>query len=564
MIQMKILRSIIPVFVLLLAVTGCNRIKTDDAVYCVQLDPLEKVFKEQLYFVENGDTAAVAKGETASFQWVFRSVYPVKNLKIEVGDLTSGNQRIPANLKAFVGYVKAPYKCHTCGSEQLPQRDFYDPVSDLFPDPLPDIETIDVSAMSNQPVWVSYTVPRDAPGGVYTADVTLSGEISGQPFSLRKQVAAKVYDVTLPEQTLWVTNWHFPEYLHKMNGGQPVEPYSERYWELLKALANTMRDHGQNTYLISPLKLCDVTVSGTQYTFDFTHFDEMVELFIREGNLRRIEGEHIATPARSQVALPNVHVPAGNGVFKEMTIDNDTARIFLSQFIPALFSHLKGKGWERMYLQHLSDEPNNPQSYNELVRYVKTLEPDMKVIEATILADKVGNSVDIHVPIIWSYQTNEAFYKAQQEAGKEVWYYISCDDPQGKYANRFYERELIQTRLLHWFNYRYHITGYLHWGLNYWMNVSGDASLYFDNESGLPSGDVCIVYPEYGKVYGSIRFETMRDGIADYELLKLLEKKDPAKAAQLAGSIIRSYDRYDTDIALFRAKRVKLLEWLSE
>ncbi|MDR0700410.1 MAG: hypothetical protein LBG28_14520 [Tannerella sp.] len=29
-------------------------------------------------------------------------------------------------------------------------------------------------------------------------------------------------------------------------------------------------------------------------------------------------------------------------------------------------------------------------------------------------------------------------------------------------------------------------------------------------------------------------------------------------------SIIRSYDRYDADIASFRAKRVQLLEWLSE
>jgi hypothetical protein len=545
--------------VLLLAVTGCNRIKTDDAVYCVQLDPLEKVFKEQLYFVENGDTTAVAKGETVSFQWVFRSIYPVKNLKIEAGDLTDGNRCIPAGLKAFVGYVKAPYNCHTCGSEQLPQRDFYDPVSNLFPDPLLDIETVDVSAMSNQPVWVSYTVPHDLSGGVYTADVTLSGEISGQPFSLRKQVAAKVYDVTLPEQTLWVTNWYFPEYLHKMNGDQPVEPYSERYWELLKELAHIMRDHGQNTYLISPLKLCDITVSGTRYAFDFTRFDETVELFIREGNLRRIEGEHLAG---AKTAIPDV--PVGNGVFKSMTLDNDTARTFLSQFIPALFSHLKSKGWDGMYLQHLADEPTDPQSYNALAKYVKMLEPDMKVIEATILAGKVENSVDVHVPIIWSYQTDEAFYKAQQEAGKEVWFYISCDDPQGKYANRFYERELIQTRLLQWFNYRYNITGYLHWGLNYWMNVSGDAALYFDNHSGLPSGDVCIVYPEYGKVYGSIRLKAQRDGIADYELLRLLEKKDPAKAAQLAASVIHSYDRYDTEIASFRAKRVQLLEWLSE
>lgn len=575
MIQMKRLKSIIPVFVLLLAAIGCNRIKIDEVVYCVQLDPLEKVFKEQMYFVENSDTAAVAKGETASFQWVFRSIYPVKNLKIEAGELTDGNRRIPADLKAFVGYVKAPYNCHTCASEQLPQRDFYDPVSDLFPDPLLDIETVDVSAISNQPVWVSYAVPRDVSGGVYTADVTISGEINGQTFSLRKQIAAKVYDVTLPEQTLWVTNWYFPEFLHKMNGGQPVEPYSERYWELLKILANSMRDHGQNTYIIrsrpefqladsSLPELIKTEISGDKYTFDFTHFDKTVEFLIREGGLKRIEGAHLGSKMQGWNSDIGINVP-GLGL---RPFRNDTARNYISQFIPALYSHLKNKGWDRMYIQHVADEPSNEpskvQSYIDFVKYLRSLEPDMQTIEATILGEKAENCVDIHVPIIWYWEKEEAFYQKIQEAGKEVWFYVSCDDSQGKYANRFYERELIQTRLLHWFNYRYHITGYLHWGLNYWENVSGDAALYFDNHSSLPSGDVCIVYPAYGKVYGSIRFEAARDGIADYELLKLLEKKDPAKAAQLATSIIHNYDRYDTNIASFRETRRKLLTWLSE
>ncbi|MDR3232658.1 MAG: DUF4091 domain-containing protein [Planctomycetaceae bacterium] len=38
-----------------------------------------------------------------------------------------------------------------------------------------------------------------------------------------------------------------------------------------------------------------------------------------------------------------------------------------------------------------------------------------------------------------------------------------------------------------------------------------------------------IVYPAENKVYSSIRFAAMRDGIADYELLKLLAAKNPAQ-----------------------------------
>lgn len=55
----------------------------------------------------------------------------------------------------------------------------------------------------------------------------------------------------------------------------------------------------------------------------------------------------------------------------------------------------------------------------------------------------------------------------------------------------------------------------------------------------------------------------MRDGIYDYELLKMPEKKDTAKSAQLAGEIIRGFNDYDGSISYFREIRKKMLEILS-
>ncbi|MDR3261172.1 MAG: DUF4091 domain-containing protein, partial [Tannerella sp.] len=108
----------------------------------------------------------------------------------------------------------------------------------------------------------------------------------------------------------------------------------------------------------------------------------------------------------------------------------------------------------------------------------------------------------------------------------------------------------------------YDITGYLHWGLNYWKDEAGDRSLYVDDTDWVPAGDAWIIYPDYGKVYSSIRYEVTRDGIADYELLRLLEKKDAKKAKELAKAIVKNMDRYNTNIASFRAKRIQLLESL--
>jgi hypothetical protein len=194
---------------------------------------------------------------------------------------------------------------------------------------------------------------------------------------------------------------------------------------------------------------------------------------------------------------------------------------------------------------------------------VKSLEPNLKTIEATILGQKVGDCVDVQIPIIWYYDQEKDFYKKHQKSGGEVWFYISCDTRD--YANRFCDRPLLQNRLLHWFNFRFDITGYLHWGLSWWEVIGGDTKTgLVDNHKTLSAGDCFIIYPGYEKVYSSLRFATMRDAVCDYELLKLLENRDPSKAKQLAESLIPQPNKYENNISIFRAKRVQLLEWLSE
>ncbi|MDR2148685.1 MAG: DUF4091 domain-containing protein [Tannerella sp.] len=549
---------IIPILLL----TGCS---ANPEIECVQLDPLEKVLKEQIYFEENADTAAVAKGETATFQFVLRSIHAIQNLKIEATDLTDENQAIPVGVKAFVGYVRQGRNIPDQSKDRLISA------SGFFPDPLLELETMDVPAMSNQPVWINYPVSRTAKDGLYTAEVTFSGKQNGKSFKIRKIINVKVYPVVLPEQTLWVTNWFSlsENNLKLMNGGQPVTPYSERYWELVKALANKTRDHGQNVYLISPLHLCEYTVSGTKYGFDFANFDKTVELFIHEGNLKRIEGGHLGSRLSdwsSQFGLSTPVMRDGKTRFELKPLENDTAKTFLSQFIPALTQHLKEKNWDKIYWQHIADEPtgDNASSYIAIADEVKRMAPDLEIIEANH-SREVQNTIRVWVPQLNFFHTDYPFYRERQRQGDEVWFY-TCLAPKGNYANRFLEQPLILTRTLHWINYRFGATGYLHWGLNYWNNNPYGETTGINTEGGniLPGGDSWITYPADGKLFGSIRFDAMRDGIADYELLKLLEKTHPEEAREIARTHVYRFDWYDNNIAAFRQKRIKLLELLSE
>jgi hypothetical protein len=56
----------------------------------------------------------------------------------------------------------------------------------------------------------------------------------------------------------------------------------------------------------------------------------------------------------------------------------------------------------------------------------------------------------------------------------------------------------------------------------------------------------------------------MRDGIRDYELLKMVsEKEGLAKADQLCNEIVQDTWNYSTDVEVFRAQRKAILDCLA-
>jgi len=159
---------------------------------------------------------------------------------------------------------------------------------------------------------------------------------------------------------------------------------------------------------------------------------------------------------------------------------------------------------------------------------------------------------------------NNDFYRSRVGRGDELWFY-TCLAPTGTYANRFIDYHLLKTRLLHWLNFHYEATGYLHWGYNHWQTEAPwvDVEPVHGNTRCLPPGDNCIVYPGEGRPMDSIRFEAMRDGIEDYELLRLLAQRDTDRAHAICTRVIRAFDDYDLNVGNFRAARRELLQALS-
>lgn len=527
------------------------------------VDPLQKIFPEVALFPDLKATADVARGEHATFQFAFRSAMPIEHLTASAVQLST-NHSLINHQNVSIGYVDYVRMGKTI---LTPPPDKLISASGFFPDPIIDTLFIDVREDYTQPIWVSINIPKNTPSGEYNGQLKVKGRVSNKNIELHVPFSIHVYPVTIDASSLWVTNWFGlgENQLKLMNKGDSVIPFSDKYWELLKVIAQKMADYDQNVVLIAPLSLAKYSLNDGKYNIDFSHFDKYVETFRQAGALKRIEGGHIGGRMGEWETSFGVTVPIANSdttIFEMHPISDQVAQNFYKQFIPSLLAHLEEKGWDKIYMQHVADEPTdqNYQSYIDIASFFKKLAPDIPIIDA-VMTKKLNNIVDIWVPILDLLDKDYDYFEGRQSKGDEVWTY-TCTGPQGNYANRFIELPLIKTRILHWINFRYNITGYLHWGFNYWNDQPFDETVQPDTD--WPGGDSYIVYPGYKKLYSSIRLETMRDGIMDYELLKMLSQKHPDKAKEICSQIVYSFNRYNTDIKVFREKRKLILELLSK
>ncbi len=531
------------------------------------VDPLEKVLSEASYFPSREAVSEVVRGEHATLQFIVRSSYSIHDLRVSVTPAKNNGNSLPEAKTGFVGYVKVGRSIWDYSRDRIVSASGY------YPDPILEQDSIDVSFGNTQPVWVSIPIPSDAAPGLYKGIITVSGINGKKKFTLSRDYSVKVYPVTAGKSSLWVTNWFsiHPGQLRWMNGGEMFEEYSDKHWEFIRTLAGKMADYRQNVAIISPLALSEFRFENDKWDIDFANFDKVVDIFIQEGVIGRIEGGHIGGRESTWLSQFVVTVPSKSGdpekKFENLPISDPLAQEFYKEFFPALNNHLKEKGWDKIYIQHLADEPieENIKSYIEIARFVRKLVPDFRFIDACH-SKNLGDVLDIWVPQLDFMDRDYEFYNDQNRKGKEAWFY-TCLSPKGEYVNRFIEIPLLRTRYMHWVNYKYDIPGYLHWGLNYWNNnnpFTEQTSIQYEGGNILPGGDSWIIYPKDGKLFSSIRYDAMRDGIVDYELFRMLEKKDSLKAKEIIDKVIYRFDRYDNNIETFRSHRRNLMELLSE
>jgi hypothetical protein len=455
-------------------------------------------------------------------------------------------------------------------TEDVPADELVGQAPGWYPDPLLDLP-LTLEPGRTRAVWVTIHVPKEAPAGLYGSAVVIrhqGREIGRVPFRLR--VAAAEVPA---ERTLRVTNWFRVDDRHTKQFYGAAQ-FSEPWWALLANLARVMAEYRQNVVLTPTLDLVELLPGEGDLRFGFDRFDRWVETFQRAGAIGFIEGEHLVGRAGGYdepLVIP-VLLREGETARKvELPPDDPRAQRFLDGFLPALNRHLEAKGWKPIYLQHVLDEPHGgePAAYARIAALAKRHLPGVPTIDAIDAHDvpeALREASDLWVPQLGRFDEQVALLAERQRAGHEVWFY-TCLFPRGRYMNRLIDQPLLKARLLHWLDYRYSLTGFLHWGWNFWSPepMKDTQPVINMNLTLLPAGDAFIVYPDRARlsVFPSVRLEAMRAGAEDYEMLAALARRDRAGADALAREAVASFTDYVRDPAAFRRIEAKLIEALA-
>lgn len=236
------------------------------------------------------------RGERVSAQLVLWSVDSVGGVECRIGKFRSDGACLPAGIAQarFVRYVLTDTFGPGCGHRK--DGDF--PVS-LAADMLDTLGRFDMDARTARPVWLTVSVPDDAPAGVYRSCVEVMG--CGVK-SLELPLELRVQERRLPRPAEWSYHldlWQHPAAAARVMG---LALWSDAHFDALRPLVRMLADAGQKVVtatlnkdpwnhqcfdayedMIRWTKRADGT-----WVYDYSLFDRWVGLCAGEGIDRQI------------------------------------------------------------------------------------------------------------------------------------------------------------------------------------------------------------------------------------------------------------------------------------
>ena len=448
----------------------------------------------------------------------------------------------------------------------IPMKDpFFGETRNAFP--------ANVAAGKNVSAWVDVHVAPGTPSGWYTGTVTVSAagaKLATLPLRL------KVWNVDLPAtaslRSTFGMSWNgacVQEYGGYAGCGAAVPSNSPddgvEYFHVL--YATFALDHRVS---LGAVVYADPTSSGT-----FTHFDSLYAPLMDGTAKTRLAGAKLTT----------MNYVGGSSANASLKFWSD---------------HFRAKGWLDRLVYYHCDEPASGQVCNFAQALAEennahAVASDLRTLLTADIEDITTggllDSVDTLTPVIDQMEPHgQASHRPKYDAflarsaQKRLYWYQSCDEHEScangasggataTWPSYMADASPMRNRAFQWMAYVFGVQGELYYASDlcfaqacgptgattndpllsiYSFGGNGDGTLYYP-------GRVSAIGGTHHIPLSSIRFELIREGMEDYELLHMLDAKgDAAFAMQQAQSFIRRADDFDSDPAHLMSAREAL------
>jgi hypothetical protein len=257
----------------------------------------------------------------------------------------------------------------------------------------------------------------------------------------------------------------------------------------------------------------------------------------------------------------------GNYAHEEWSPESTSFKSFWNIFLDDLKAHLLKKGWlEKTYLG-INENPLNITI--AAAKVIKDHSKDWRITYAGDWHPELSDLLDDYSPVISSEPSLKELQNRKLH-NHTTTFYVCCTPAK---PNNFVFSPPIEGTYISWYAAAYGYDGFLRWAYDAWpKDPMRDARHTY-----WPAGDCFMVYP--GGV-SSIRFEKLREGIVDYEKIRIVrelalkssDKKIKNKMKEFEGHLStfigdkdhnkRDYDQKRITEAVHKGK--KMLDALSD
>ncbi len=459
------------------------------------------------------------RGERTNAQLVLWTSEDVQNVKITSTRLEGieGHKIDSSSVNIqLVRYVLTDEFLTGCGHRSPDTIPSY-----LVADPLENTASFNLLANTTRPVWISINVPANTAPDQYKGTILIT---TSEETKLEFEINLEVQDWVLPPPSEWAFHldlWQNPFAVARYHN---VEPWSQEHWDQLKPLLTMLAEAGQKcittsiihkpwggqTYDFFESMINWIKNSGGGWDYDYSVFNQYVKFAHDCGITEQINcysmvpwGNNFRYFDEDSAGYVTIQAKPGSEDYEELW------KPFLYDFR----AHLKEMGW--LNKTTIAMDERGLEDMKKMISLLKEATPEIKITLAGEYHPEIKFDVyDLCVFIRPPLETDPI--RERVEKGFPTTFYTCCARPE--HPNNFTFSPPAEAAWIGWYAAAQGYSGFLRWAYNSWVKDPLMDSRFIK----WPAVDTYQVYPG---PRSSIRFERLRDGIQDYEKIRILREK---------------------------------------